>query len=177
MNDDKQNKEPNENEDKDPFSDEEEFKKMLNSIIESQTGKKGNTKIVIFSNRIFKNIFLDFFFIFILNFFLFLGMEGLFKIYQYDNMIHYLIYISAFTVIEYLIKNLMFKLTPSLILKSLGTINLLITTISISISLYGSYLLFNMGIESTLEFIITLIIILILRSIVCSRVRVQNLKR
>lgn len=177
MNEDKSNKESNDNEEKDPFSDEEEFKKMLNSIIESQTGQKRNTKIVVFSNRLFKNKIIDFIFIFILNIFLFLGMEGLFKIFTYDNLIYYLTYITAFTIIEYFAKNLMYKFKLPLILKSLGTINLLITVISISISLYGTYLLFNMGIDSTLEFIITFVIILIIRSIICNRVRMHNLKR
>lgn len=177
MNNDNMNKDQNENEEKDPFSDEEEFKKMLNSIIESQTGQKGNTKIVIFSNRLFKNIFWDFIFIFILNMFLFLGMEGLFKIYYYDNLSHYLIYISAFTVIEYFTKNLMYKFKLPLILKTLGTINLFITVLSIGISLYGTYLLFNMGIDSTVEFIITFAMILIIRNLICNRVRMQKLKR
>lgn len=177
MNEDKEKKNSDENEEKDPFSDEEEFKKMLSSLIESETGQKRNTKVIMFGNRIYKNIFLDFVVILLINLFLFLGVEGLFRIYHYEKLIHYLIYIGAFTVLEYAGKNLMYRFMLPIVLKSLGTINLLITVIAISICLYGSYKLFNLGIDSTPKFVITFIAILILRNFISSELRIRNLKR
>ncbi len=177
MNEDKQNKQSNENEEKDPFTDEEEFKKMLDSLIESETGQKGNTRVLIFSNRLFKNIIFDFFFILILNMFLFVGTDGLFQIYQYETMWHFLIYVGAFSVCEYLLKTIMYKFGLPLVLKSLGTINLLITVLSVGGCLYGSYLLFNIGLESFAKFAITLVAILIIRSTLCSNIRMKLMKR
>lgn len=177
MNEDKQNKKTEENEDNDPFTDEEEFKKMLDSLIESETGQKGSTRVLVFGNRIFKNIIFDFLFILILNMFLFVGTDGLFQIYQYEKIWHLLIYVGAFTTFEYFFKTIMYKFGLPLVLKSLGTINLLITVLSIGGCLYGSYLSFNMGLDSFAKFAITLVAILIIRSTLTSNIRMKLMKR
>lgn len=174
---DKDKKQSDENEEKDPFSDEEEFKKMLNSMIESQTGQKGNARVIMFGNKIYKNIFLDFVVILIINLFLFLGIEGLFKVYHYEKLIHYLLYIASFTIIEYIAKYIMYRYFLPLVLKTLGMINLLMTVISIGICLYGAYGLFNFGIDSTPKFVITFIVILILRNFITSELRIRKFKR
>lgn len=177
MDDKKTNKKIDENEEKDPFSDEEEFKKMLESLIETETGQKTSTRVLVFGNQLFKNVFLDFLFILILNMFLFVGTDGLFRIYNYENIGYLLIFIGSFSVIEYVFKRIMYKYGLKIVLKSLGTINLFITVLAIGGSLYATYLLFNLGIDSFPKFVITLVGILIVRSMLCSNIRMRMLRK
>lgn len=153
----------------------EELQELLDRLAGSGKSNGKNVKKIGIVNRLFPNIFVNLLFYVGLYLVITLAMQGYFQIFIYKNFYELLLFTVMFSVLDTLIKDLLYSKIPFIVLTSFGIV-ILITTV---ITSFGSlWIIPNLLVQSTSYFILYISIILIVRTVIThylTRVRLHRL--
>lgn len=163
---DKKQEENKEKKEEIKIEDEEDLLKLLQQLYKD-SDKKVKVKIVNkmgISIKIFENILLDFLVMMIVNMGLLLGICGWFKVIEVKHFYELLIITFSFSLVDYWLKALIFKLKPDWYVKTMG---LLFTVISMLLLIgtgFGAYYLFNATFTKAIVIVGSIVLFLVVRT-------------
>lgn len=150
------------------IEDEEDLLKLLQQLYKD-SDKKVKVKIVNkmgISIKIFENILLDFLVMTIINMGLLLGICGWFKVIEVKHFYELLIITFSFSLVDYWLKTLIFKLKPDWYVKTMG---LLFTIVSMLLLIgigFGAHYLFDATFNKAIVIVGSIVVFLIVRTII-----------
>jgi uncharacterized membrane protein YvlD (DUF360 family) len=119
--------------------------------------------IISFPTRLSGNIFINFLMIIIINAMLIFALLGYTSIAKYESYMDIVYFVLIFSIAELIIKEMLFKYAPMIVLKSLGTILLVITVIAFFIA---DTIIENFTFASTAYFGFFTAVFLLVRSLI-----------
>lgn len=176
----KDNQENNDNEEKKNSNlDEEEFLKILEELYNSNDKqvKVKTVKKIGITNKVVNNIWLDFLIMTIINMGLLIALCGWFNVINTKHFYELVIISFVFSIVDYFIKALVFKLKPEWYIKTLGLLFVLITIIVLVGVMVGAYYLFDASFNKPIIDVACILILLIVRSCITTYIKKLNLRR
>ncbi len=175
----KEDKEEKEKKEEIKIEDEEDLLKLLQQLYKD-SDKKVKVKIVNkmgVSIKIFDNILLDCLVMTIINMSLLLGICGWFKVIEVKHFYELLILTFSFSLVDYWLKTLIFKLKPDWYVKTMG---LLFTIISMLLLIgmgFGAHYLFDATFTKAIVIVGSIVVFLIVRTIVVTYLKKLESRR
>jgi ABC-type multidrug transport system permease subunit len=145
----------------DEFDSPEDLIKQLGMLPEGKKPKQ--IHIVSFPTRLSNNIIINSLMIIIINAMLIFGLLGYTSIAKYGTYIDIVYFVLIFSITELIFKEMLFKYAPMIVLKSLGTILLVITVVSFFLA---DTIIRNFTFTSTTYFIFFVAVFLLVRSLI-----------
>jgi hypothetical protein len=145
----------------DDFDSPEDLMKQLGMLPDGKKPKQ--IHIVSFPTRLANNIIINSLMIVIINAMLIFALLGYTSIAKYETYIDIVYFVLIFSITELIIKEMIFKYAPMIVLKSLGTILLVITVVSFFLA---DTIIQNFTFTSTAYFIFFVAVFLLVRSLI-----------
>ncbi|MBQ8293343.1 MAG: phage holin family protein [Bacilli bacterium] len=138
----------------------EDLQKLLDSLAGSGSN---NVKKIAIINRLFPNIFVNLLFYVVFILILTIACEGLFNVFEYDSLYKLIIFSLIFSVIDTLVRDLLYSKLPFVVITTFGLALLLVTFVS---AIIPAYLIPGLDVRNFGIFLVYLVIVMLFKTIV-----------